>query len=73
MSVSSKDQNLHLNLEADAVSEADMLLRRIRGLREEIITAWQERAVVLSKFEQECLHQEIVTTCKLLTDLTRTR
>lgn len=54
-------------------SEADLVLSKVRVLRAEIVTAWQERAVVLSKYEQERLHQEIVRTCELLSNLTRTR
>lgn len=73
MSSSFEHQSFHMNFEAEGPSEADLLLERVRTLRDEIVTAWQERAVVLSKFEQERLHQEIVKTCELLSAMTRTR
>lgn len=58
---------------AELSSEANALFAQISALREEIIVAWSERGVVLSRFEQERFHQEIATTCKLLADLTLTR
>ena len=73
MSASFEHQSFHPNLEHDPQSDADALLAKVRALRDEIITAWAERAVVLSKYEQERLHQEITKTCELLADLTRTR
>ena len=51
-------------------SEFQTMLRLIRALRNELVTAWRERAVVLSKEEQERLHQEIKRTCQFLSDLT---
>ena len=51
-------------------SEFSTILGLIRGLRDELVTAWRERAVVLSVEEQELLHQEIKRTCRFLSDLT---
>ena len=50
-------------------SEADLLLNRVRVLQDELVSAWQERAVVLSKSEQHKLRVEIVKTCDLLAGL----
>lgn len=51
--------------------EADEILTNVRLLRDQIITAWNERGVVLSREEQARLHAEIKQTCELLMDLTR--
>ena len=50
--------------------EADEILINVRLLRDQIITAWNERGVVLSREEQAQLHAEIKQTCELLMDLT---
>ena len=52
-------------------SEADEIIRNLSALREQIITAWRERGVLLSREEQADLHAEIKQTCEFLTDLTR--
>ena len=54
-------------------SEADAILQNVRSLRDAIVTAWRERAVVLSSDEREMLHNEITQTCSFLSDLTRRR
>ena len=51
-------------------SEGDSILENLRALREQIIIAWRERAVVLSTEEQAALKAEIEKTCEFLTDLT---
>ena len=51
-------------------SEADRILADLRRLREDVINAWFERAVILTREEQEALRAEIRQTCQLLTDLT---
>ncbi len=50
--------------------ECETVLREIRQFRERVVTAWQERAVLLTAGEQERLHAEIKRTCQLLSDLT---
>ena len=50
-------------------SEADLFLNKVRVLQDELVSAWQERAVVLSKSEQHELRVEIVKTCDLLAGL----
>ena len=67
MSGSSKRRNV-VRLEP---SEAEAILQNLRDLREQIVIAWQERAVVLSSEEQAELHAEIRQTCEFLTELTR--
>ena len=52
-------------------SEAEEILSNLRALREQIVTAWSERGVVLSRPEQAALHAEIKETCEFLTALTR--
>lgn len=51
-------------------SEADRILHELRRLRETIVVAWDERAVILSREERHELRQEIKETCDLLTQLT---
>ena len=48
---------------------ADELLGEIVELRGRIITAWRERAVMLTREEQHRLIDEIRETCRLLGDL----
>jgi uncharacterized protein YukE len=52
-------------------SEADSILQNLRVLREQIVVAWAERAVVLSREEQDLLHLEVKETCEFLSHLTR--
>ena len=52
-------------------AEADSILLNLRALRDQIVTAWSERGVVLSREEQSMLHAEIQQTCEFLTILTR--
>jgi hypothetical protein len=73
LSVSYESQCFHLNSKHDLTSEAEAGLTRIQMLRDEIVTAWRERGIMLTKSEQDRLHAEIVDTCKLLTDLTLTK
>lgn len=54
-------------------SEADIILRDLRILRDQVLAAWYERCVILTPDEQADLHDEIKRTCELLTDLTRQR
>jgi hypothetical protein len=49
---------------------ADDLVVEISGLRTRLISAWRERAVMLTPEEQKRLRQEIKDTCALLTELT---
>ncbi len=51
-------------------SEAEIILRDLHVLRNKIIEAWRERAVILTPEEQRELRGEIRRTCSLLTDLT---
>jgi uncharacterized protein YukE len=51
-------------------SEAQQILADLRGLRRQIIDAWHERGVILSKEEQQQLRDEIKYTCELLSALT---
>lgn len=46
------------------------ILENLRSLRDQIVTAWRERGVMLSDEEQRQLHAEIKQTCEFLTDLT---
>lgn len=71
-SMSSSFESLEANLGTEAGLETDLLLGKVRLLRSEIVTAWRERAVILSKYEQKQLRQEIIKTCELLSNLTRT-
>ena len=59
------------NVVSIGASEADSILENLRLLREQIVTAWQERAVILSKEERQALTAEIRQTCQFLEDLTR--
>ena len=52
-------------------AEADSIVENLRALRDQIVTAWSERGVVLSREEQAALHSEIQQTCEFLTNLTR--
>ena len=55
--------------DAISQSEAQLIFSDLRGLRSRIITAWQERGVILSSEEQRDLRNEIHRTCELLRDL----
>jgi hypothetical protein len=48
---------------------ADDMLGEIVDLRMRIVQAWRERAVMLTRDEQDRLLQEIKLTCQLLGDL----
>lgn len=48
---------------------ADDLLNEIVELRVRIVTAWRERAVMLTREEQHRLFDEVRETCRLLGDL----
>jgi hypothetical protein len=52
-------------------SDVDIILSNLRVLRDQVVTAWCERGVVLNSEEQAALHAEIKRTCDFLTDLTR--
>ena len=52
-------------------SEAEAILANLRSLRDQVVTAWRERAVILTSEEQAELQSEIRQTCDFLTDLTR--
>ena len=52
-------------------SEAGAILANLRSLRDQVVTAWRERAVILTSEEQAELQAEIRQTCDFLTDLTR--
>jgi hypothetical protein len=51
-------------------SEGDLILSDLRRLRDLIITAWEERGVILSRDERYDLQREIKETCELLMELT---
>ena len=50
--------------------EAERILSNLRSLRNQIVTAWRERAVVLTAEERTELRHEIKETCRFLEDLT---
>jgi hypothetical protein len=52
-------------------SEAEAILHNLHALRDQILTAWGERAVVLTREEQARLRDEIHKTCEMLTTITR--
>lgn len=51
--------------------EVEEILINLRSLRDEIVAAWSERCVLLTREEQDILHAEIQQTCALLVDLTQ--
>ena len=51
-------------------SEADRIMADLRALRQAVLVAWQERAVILSREQRLELTAEIKETCELLTGLT---
>jgi hypothetical protein len=55
-----------------ASSEARRITAELRVLQSKIVDAWQERAVILTREEQQELKAEIARTCSLLTHLTST-
>ena len=59
------NQNVY---ELGAFSAEDMLAE-IVDLRQRVIQAWRERAVMLTRPEQDQLLEEIRLTCQLLGDL----
>ena len=68
--MSDTDQENSDNVVSIGMADAHSISNGLRLLREQIITAWTERAVLLSKEEQSDLLQQIQDTCQLLTDLT---
>ena len=62
------DRNRNNVYELGAFS-ADNLFSDITDLRARIISAWRERAVMLTREEQQRLLDEIRRTCRLLDDL----
>ena len=71
MSGSQRDQSKSTNVVSIGAQEAEDILTNLRALRDQIVIAWNERGVVLSRDEQAALHAEIKQTCEFLTDLTR--
>lgn len=51
-------------------SEAEAILQNLQALSDQLVTAWQERAVVLTIEEQSMLRREIHKTCEMLSNLT---
>jgi phosphoribosylformylglycinamidine (FGAM) synthase PurS component len=51
-------------------SEAEAILQNLRALSDQVVTAWQERAVVLTIEEQSMLRREIHSACEMLSNLT---
>ena len=51
--------------------EAQAILKNLRSLRDQIVTAWREKGVALIPEEQAELRAEIKQTCQFLTDLTQ--
>ena len=70
MSGSQQDQSTN-NVVSIGSLEVEEILTNVRALRDQIVTAWNERGVVLSREEQATLRAEIKQTCQFLTDLTR--
>jgi hypothetical protein len=62
-----------MKVDVEPGSEAQVLFSKVKSLRDELVTAWQERAVVLSKLGQERLYDEIKKTCELLSGMTMHR
>jgi hypothetical protein len=73
MSASSEDLSFHEDLESELSLDLDAVLTKVQMLRDEVVNAWRDRAVTLTRSEQERLHAEITGMCKLLSDLTLTR
>ncbi len=69
--MSGTDQENPSNVVSIGMADAYTISRNLRLLRDQVIIAWTERAVLLSKEEQSDLVQEIQDTCEMLTDLTR--
>lgn len=70
MSASQQDRTSN-NVVSIGASEAEAILDNLHSLRDQIVTAWQERGVLLSREERGQLQAEIMQTCEFLTDLTR--
>ena len=51
---------------AFAHTELDEILSELESLRHTIVNAWRERAIILTKDEQQRLREEIRRTCDLL-------
>jgi len=51
--------------------EAGRMLADLKALRRSIISAWQERGIMLTPEQQRELRDEIRETCELLMSLTR--
>lgn len=47
------------------------MLLEIRDLRSRIVAAWRERAVMLTREEQDRLTLEIADTCAILMELSK--
>jgi hypothetical protein len=60
---------LHSDPAADQ-PELEQILTDLRALRDKIVTAWRERAVVLTSEERTELRDEIKQTCEFLNHLT---
>ena len=69
--MSASEEKFSNNVVSIGAADAESIRANLRELRDQIVTAWQERCVVLSKDEQTVLRTEIEETCKLLMDLTR--
>ena len=51
-------------------SDVDIIRSNLRALRDQVVTAWCERGVVLDSEERAALQAEIKRTCEFLTALT---
>jgi hypothetical protein len=69
--MSSSGQEHAIDPVAQSGREADAILINLRDLRDQIVTAWREKGVVLLPEEQAELRAEIKQTCQFLTDLTQ--
>ena len=67
----SQDQPNSSNVVSIGSNEAEDILTNLRALRDQIVTAWSERGIVLGREEQAALHAEIKQTCEFLTALTQ--
>jgi hypothetical protein len=70
--MSGSDKNLaQTNVVSIGSADVALILQNLHFLRDQVVAAWQERAVMLTKDEQDVLYREIKLTCEFLGDLTR--
>ena len=62
--------NQLINSPTPTPPEAELILGNLRSLRDQIVTAWRERGVLLTADERVELRNEIKETCEFLESLT---